>query len=105
MAGMYRLDDLINLAASEGADEVHLQAGQPPVLVSRGQKRALDLPTLTGDNVVELFRSFATEAQVEELRRCGDVRFNHSFQNSLRFGVTASEQGENISLKMKHLGR
>jgi len=105
MAGMYCLDDLIKLAASEGAEELHLSAGQPPVMVSRSWKRVLDLQPLTSDNVGELFRSFATEQQVEELGRCGEIHFNHSFQNSSRFGVTASVQGENISLRMKNLSR
>ena len=74
-------------------------------MLSRGSKRFLDLQPLTGDNVAALFRSFASDQQAEELGRCGEVRFNHSFQNSSRFGVTASVQGETISLKMRNIGR
>ena len=105
MAGMYCLNDLLNLVEGEGAEELRLEPGKSPIIVVRGQPRALDLPALTSDNVAELFRSFAKGEHVEELRLCGDVRFNCTFKNSARFGVTALMDHENISLRMKHLGR
>jgi Tfp pilus assembly pilus retraction ATPase PilT len=99
------MNDLMNLAAREGAEEFRLEAGQPPIMVLRGRARALDLPSLTEDNVTELFRSFASFEQIEELRRCGDVRFNQIFQNSAQFAVVALMQHEHISLKLKNIGR
>ncbi len=102
---MYCMNDLMNLAAREAADELRLEAGQPPVMVLHGKARALDLPPLTEDNMTELFRSFASLEQIEELRRCGDVRFNHTFQHSAQFAVTALIQHERMSVKLKNLGR
>jgi Tfp pilus assembly pilus retraction ATPase PilT len=102
---MYCINDLMNLAAREGAEEFRIEAGEPPVMVLQGKARALDLPSLTEDNVTELFRSFASPEQIEELRRCGDVRFNHRFQNSAQFAVLALMQHEHMSLKLKNLGR
>ena len=99
------MNDLMNLAAREGAEEFQLEAGRPPVMVLQGKARTLDLPPLTEENVTELFRSFANPEQIEELRRCGDVRFNHMFQNSAKFAVVAVMQHEHISLKLKNLGR
>jgi Tfp pilus assembly pilus retraction ATPase PilT len=102
---MYCLDDLLNLAVREGAEELRVEPGKVPLIVVRGQPRALDLPPLTSEEVAELFRSFATGEQMEELRRCGDVHFNYAFQHSARFGVTASMEHENISLNMRQLSR
>jgi Tfp pilus assembly pilus retraction ATPase PilT len=102
---MYCMNDLMNLAVRESAEEFRLEAGQPPVMVLQGKARALDLPPLTEDNVAELFRSFAKPEQIEELRRCGDIRFNHRFQNSAQFAVVAEMQQEHISLRVKNLGR
>jgi len=99
------MNDVMNLAAREGANEIWLEAGRPPVMVLQGKVRALDLPSLTEDNVMELFRSFASPEQIEELRRCGDVHFNHMFQNSAKFAVVALMQHEHITLKLKNLGR
>jgi Tfp pilus assembly pilus retraction ATPase PilT len=102
---MYCINDLMNLAVREAAEEIRLEAGQPPVMVLHGRARALDLPPLTEDNVMELFRSFASPEQIEELGRCGDVRFNHIFQHSAQFAVVAQMQHAHITLKLKNLGR
>ena len=105
MAGMYCVEDLVRLASREGAEEVRLQAGRPPVIFLRGEAHPLELATLTSDEVAELFCSFASADQVEELHPCGDVRFNHAFQSSSRFGVTASMVGPDMLLTLKNLGR
>jgi len=105
MPGMYRVEDLVRLASREGAEEVRLQTGRSPVILLRGEAHPLELAILTSDEVAELFRSFASADQVEELHRCGDVRFNHTFQSSSRFGVTASLVGPDIMLTLKNLGR
>jgi Tfp pilus assembly pilus retraction ATPase PilT len=102
---MYCMNDVMNLAAREGADEIRLEAGRPPVMVLQGKSRALDLPPLTKDNVMELFRSFASPEQIDELGRCGDVRFNYVFQHSAQFAVVALMQREHITLMLKNLGR
>ena len=102
---MYCINDLMNLAAREAAEEFRLEAGRPPEMVLQGKVRALDLPPLTEENVMELFRSFASPEQIDELGRCGDVRFNHIFQNSAQFAVVARVKLDHISLKLKNLGR
>jgi Tfp pilus assembly pilus retraction ATPase PilT len=101
MAGMYCLADLLSLAVNESAEELRLEPGKPPLIVVRGEFRALDLPALTTDNVADLFSSFATPEQTEELRRCGDIHFTYTSQRSGRFGVKATSERAGITLKMK----
>ena len=103
MPGMYCLTDLLNLAVNESADELRLATGKPPVIIVAGQPRALDLPELSADNVAELFSSCATSEQKEELRRCGDIRFNYTSEHSGRFAVKATTERETFTLKMKPL--
>jgi len=102
---MYCMNDLANSAVREGAEELRLEAGQAPVMVLRGRERAMDLPPLSEDNVVELFQSFASPEQIEELQRCGDVRFNYTFQHSAQFAVTGLMQQEHLTLKFKNRSR
>jgi Tfp pilus assembly ATPase PilU len=101
MAGMYCLTDLLQLAVTESADELRLATGKPPVIVVRGQPRMLDLPELSAENVAELFSSFATVEQSEELRRCGDIHFNYASVNCGRFAVKASMDRESFTFRMK----
>jgi Tfp pilus assembly pilus retraction ATPase PilT len=103
MAGMYCLADLLHMTVKESADELRLATGKPPVIVVGGQQRTLDLPELSAENVVELFSSFATSEQREELRRCGDIRFNYMSVSFGQFAVKASTEQHHLTLKMKPL--
>lgn len=105
MAGMYRMRDLLNLVAREGAEELRLEPGRPPVMVLQGQPRVIVRSLLTSDDVAELFRSIATEEQRRELGQCGDLHFTFTADSSARFRVSAAMQGECLSLRIKNLGR
>jgi Tfp pilus assembly pilus retraction ATPase PilT len=100
---MYCLTDLLQLAVNESAEELQLATGKAPVIIVRGQLRTLDLPELATDNVAELFSSFASSEQAEELRRCGDTRFNYVSPSFGRFAVKASAERERFTLIMKPL--
>ena len=101
----YSMKDLLKIVAHERAEELRLYIGEPPIIVLRGEARALDVPFVTTESVNELFSSIATEEQMKELHKCGDIHFIYDFQNSARFAVTAAIQHEGPSLKIRNLGR
>lgn len=103
MAGMYCLNDLLKLVESEQAQELRLEPGRSPEMAVGGRIHVLDLPPITGDEVAVLFRTFAPPEHLEELSSCGDVYFNFSFPQSARFKVSASLNGQDISLKLRRL--
>ncbi len=105
MAGMYCLKDLLKLCEREGAEELCLETGKSPIMLVRGQSRALDLPALTSENVAELFGSFAGKERLDELSRCGDVHFHHTFDHFARYAIAASMARDRLSVQMKYLSR
>jgi Tfp pilus assembly ATPase PilU len=105
MAGMYNIHDLLNLVARQGADELRLEPGRPPVMMLQGKLKIIDGGLLTSDEVAELFRSIATEEQRRELDQCGNLRFILAAGNSARFNVTAAMQEQHLCLTAKSLGR
>lgn len=105
MAGMYNLKDLLTLAAQEGAEELRLEPDRPPMMLLRGTVRVLDGPLVTSDQVSELLRGIATEAQWRELELCGDIRFRYAAEHSAPFSVRASLQNNQPSLTIKNLAR
>lgn len=103
MPGMYCLNDLLKLFQAESADVLLLQPETLPEMTVGGRTRLLDLPPITADEVASLFQTFAPPERLDELRRCGDVHFNFSFENSPRFKVSASLTGEAMSLRFLRL--
>jgi Tfp pilus assembly ATPase PilU len=102
---MYCLKDLLELVVREGAEELRLEVGRSAVVVVRGETRPVDVPPITSENAAELFHSIASEEQLEELRRCGEIHFVYLFQNSVRFAVSAAIQQDDFNLSIRNLGR
>ena len=47
---MYSIDDLLHLASSDGADELRLHVGTPPVIVLGGVLHTIEGPPITTEN-------------------------------------------------------
>lgn len=105
MAGMYSMNDLLQLSVRAGAEELHLRTGKVPVMIIQGESTAIDVPAVTTDDLTDLFRSIATEQQLNELRICGDIHFIYLLQNSGRFGVTAKMLRESFDVKFRNLSQ
>jgi Tfp pilus assembly ATPase PilU len=104
MAGMYSIKDLLTVVEKEGAQELRLHVGKPPIMVLHGEERRIDVPPLSIGDATELFRSIATVDQSREFQQCGDIHFIYVPPNSARFAVTASLKGEEISMMIRNLG-
>jgi twitching motility protein PilT len=105
MAGMYRIEDLLNLLVHEGGEELRLEPGRPAVMVLHGSTRVVEGTLLTSENIRELFHSIASEEQRRELDLCGEIHCSYSGQNSVRFRVSAREQDGKLSLTAKNISR
>lgn len=105
MAGMYRMDDLLNLVAHEAGEELRLHPGKPPIMVLKGVSRVVDGSLLSREDVAELFRSIATEEQIRELDKCGDVRFTYTTRDRSRFSVNATTDAQSLGVLLRNLRR
>ena len=103
MPGLYSMSDLLALMEKQGAQELRIEAGTPPVLFVKGRASPLEISPLASDDIQQLFRSFATPEQIRELQACGDVRFLYSSSESARFNIAASLEGEQLSLQIRNL--
>lgn len=84
--------DLLELVLDEGASDLHLPVGSPPVLRIHGGLTALDTEPLTGDDTDRLMRSITSEENQEKLRREGGVDFGFAFGDRARFRVSVFKQ-------------
>jgi Tfp pilus assembly ATPase PilU len=105
MGGMYRMQDLLDLLTREGAEELHLEPGRPPIMVLHGKARVMDGELVTSDQITELFHSVATEEQNQELIRCGASHFILATQYTARFKISAATDGRQLNLTVKNLTR
>src|SRR5437773_2135284 len=95
---MYSMDDLLHLVNSDGADELRLHVGTPPVIVLEGEHHAVEGPPITPEDAEQLLQRVATTRQRRELRDRGMVQFIYRFRRSTDFVVRARMEHQNVGI-------
>jgi Tfp pilus assembly pilus retraction ATPase PilT len=95
---MYSMDDLLHLLHSDGADELRLHVGRPPVIVLDGEEQPLEGPAITNEDAEQLFQCVANTRQRRDLRERSAVEFIYRFRGRASFVVRARLKDENIEL-------
>jgi twitching motility protein PilT len=95
------MSELLQLVIDEGASDLHLPVGSPPVLRLHGGMVPLDTDPLTPDDTERLMKSITSEAQQQILREQGSVDLGFSFGEQARFRVSAFRQKGVIGMVLR----
>lgn len=95
---MNGIDDFLHLLHSDGADELKLHVGQPPIIVLDGEPKILEEPALTPENTEHILQSLADTRQRRVLRDRGVVEFIYTFRQRTKFVVRATLDGEIVGI-------
>ena len=99
-AGMYQMDQLLNLLTAEKAQELQFRAGSPPILVSEREHHFLQGPPMTTEELLTLFRCLASSREVRELRDFGKLHFVYTAPGRTPFLVQAKMEAERIAFEV-----
>ncbi len=86
------MKDLLQLVVDEGASDLHIEVGTPPVVRLHGEMTPLDAPPLLPEDTERLIRSIATEKQIKQLEEDGGADFGYAFSDAARFRVSIFRQ-------------
>lgn len=89
---MIEMSDLLQLVVDEGASDLHLSVGLPPMLRIHGTLTPIDTDVLTGDDTERLMKSITSEAKRVELNELGGTDFGFGFGEYARFRVSVLKQ-------------
>jgi len=81
--------DILIEVMEQGASDLHLTAGSPPMLRKRGQLGALDYPPMTPQQVREVIYSILTNDQRQRLETDWQIDLAYSIPGRARFRVNA----------------
>jgi twitching motility protein PilT len=82
---MARLDAFFKVMAEQGASDMHLSVGAPPILRLRGTLKKADYPPLTAEVLRPMLYEVLTEKQIETFERTHDLDFGYSSPGIARF--------------------
>jgi twitching motility protein PilT len=101
--GTVLIDKLLQTVVNQGASDLHIAVGQPPVLRLHGRLRRLETKVLTSEDTVSLMKSITPERCQNELQEAGGSDFGFAFGTAARFRVSVFKQRGNIGLVLRQI--
>ena len=95
------MDRLLQACVSQGASDIHLVTGRPPVLRIHGRLRSLETKVLEPDDTAALMKSITPDRNQQELQEEGGTDFGFAFGDMARFRVSVFKQKGNISMVLR----
>ncbi len=97
------IDKLLQAAVKQGASDIHIVVGQPPVFRLHGRMRKLETKVLEPDDTMSLMKSIAPDRCQRELQEAGSSDFGFAFGGLARFRVSIFKQRGNISMVLRQI--
>src|SRR3954469_10337170 len=97
------IDKLLQACVKQGASDIHIVVGQPPVFRLHGRMRKLETKVLEAEDSVALMKSIAPERSQRELQEKGSADFGFAFGDLARFRVSIFKQRGNISMVLRQI--
>jgi twitching motility protein PilT len=99
----YAMSDLLQLVVSEGASDLHLRVGVPPVIRLHGILHRVEGPVLQPEDTEELMRSITSEDHIQQVREKGGADFGFAFGEMARFRVAVFKEKGNFGQVLRQI--
>ncbi|MBN1510596.1 MAG: type IV pilus twitching motility protein PilT [Phycisphaerae bacterium] len=100
MASLH-IDRLLETVIKQGASDLHLTVGQPPVIRLHGHLRALETKVLEPEDTTALMKSITPERNQQEIQEEGGTDFGFAFGDAGRFRVSVFRQKGHLALVLR----
>ncbi len=97
------IDKLLEACVKQGASDIHITVGQPPVFRLHGRMRKLETKVLEPDDTVSLMKSISPERCQRELQEAGSADFGFAYADKARFRVSIFKQRGNIAMVLRQI--
>jgi len=81
------IDDLLRMVVQRDASDLHLRAGEPPILRIHGDLKRTDLPQLTAEDVKNLLYAVLNEERRQRFERDKELDLSYEVPGLARFRV------------------
>lgn len=93
-----KLDDLLRFAHKQGASDLHMSAGLPPMIRVDGDVRRLNVPPLDNGQLRDMIFSIMTDAQMKNFEETWESDFSTEIRGVSRFRVNVFNQNRGIGV-------
>jgi twitching motility protein PilT len=97
------IDKLLHAVVKQGASDLHITVGQPPVIRHDGHMKKLQTKVLEPADTVSLMKSITPDRCQQELQTVGGSDFGFAFGDMARFRVSVFKQRGNIAMVLRQI--
>ena len=101
--GTILIDKLLSAQVKQGASDLHLTVGQPPVLRLHGRMQKLKTKVLDASDTMGLMKSITPDRCQQEFAETGSTDFGFAFGTEARFRVSVFRQRGNVAIVLRQI--
>ena len=98
---MINVKTILALAIEQGASDIHINVGMPPVMRTNTELRATDMPPINNADAKQLVLSMTGEEKFRKFEAERDVDFSTRIDDGSRFRVNAHYQRDSIAISFR----
>ena len=98
-----KMNELLELVVEEGASDLHLNVGSPPVLRINGSLNPLDAERLMPDDTERLMKSITSPEHQQKIREQGGTDFGFGFGDTARFRVSVLRAKGHVGVVLRQI--
>ncbi|HUI07603.1 MAG TPA: type IV pilus twitching motility protein PilT [Verrucomicrobiae bacterium] len=98
-----QMEDLLQVVVDEGASDLHIHVGVPPVIRLHGRLIHLDLPSLGPEDTEQLMRAITSEAHIQKVREQGGTDYGFAYGEVARFRVSVFKERGNYGVVLRQI--
>src|SRR5690606_10359649 len=103
MGATVEVGELLQFAVRNGASDLHLSAGEAPMIRVRGDLTRVDMPPLTPADAHRMIFDVMTDAQRRTFQENLEADFAYSMNDAMRFRVNAFVQHRGEGAVFRHI--
>ena len=101
--GTLLIDKLLSATIKQGASDLHITVGQPPVLRIHGRLQRLKTKILEPADTTALMKSITPDRCQQEFQETGSTDFGFAFGDAARFRVSVFRQRGNVAMVLRQI--
>ena len=101
--GTILIDKLLSAQVKQGASDLHITVGQPPVLRIHGRMQKLKTKVLEASDTMGLMKSITPDRCQQEFQETGSTDFGFAFGDQARFRVSVFRQRGNVAIVLRQI--
>ncbi len=98
-----QMEDLLQVVVDEGASDLHIHVGVPPIIRLHGRLMHMDLPVLGPEDTEHLMKAITSEAHIQRVREQGGTDFGFAFGDAARFRVSVFKERGNYGVVLRQI--